>query len=62
MPMCTALLGLRIKAAAASAISMVPENPGRFERRQYFSKWIKPNTLFVIVFSTAHNVIDENTL
>ena len=52
--------GLKInQAAAASAISMVPENPGRFERRPVFLEVDQTeHPIRDTIFSTAHDVID----
>jgi D-galactarolactone cycloisomerase len=52
--------GLKInQAVAASAISMVPENPGRFERRSIFLEMDQTeHPVRDSIFSKAHEVID----
>jgi L-alanine-DL-glutamate epimerase-like enolase superfamily enzyme len=52
--------GLKInQAVAASAISMVPENPGRFERRAVFLEMDQTeHPVRDSIFSKAHEVID----
>jgi len=52
--------GLKInQAVAASAISMVPENPGRFERRVVFLEMDQTeHPVRDSIFSKAHEVID----
>ncbi len=52
--------GLKInQAVAASAISMIPENPGRFERRPVFLEVDQTeHPIRDTIFSTSHDVID----